>query len=96
MSVDVGGAEPLRDHEDLQVVQQLRDLLGRFCVALVLGGHPDFGGLLDDFLTNGVYAGVEFTNGSRTFWAGPGLLSELGEEFVESFHVYRLLVLVSG
>ena len=28
MSVDVGGREPLREHEHLQVVEQLRDLLG--------------------------------------------------------------------
>ena len=96
MSVDIGGRQSLCNHEHLKVVDELRDFLCRFDIGLVLGGHPDFGGLLDDFLTNGVYAGVEFTNGSRTFWAGPGLISELGEEFVESFHVYRLLVLVSG
>src|SRR5690606_37464301 len=47
MLVHVLQAQTLRQHEDLQVVQELRDLLRRLHVALVLGGHPHLGGLLD-------------------------------------------------
>ena len=44
MSRDVREGQTLREHEDLQVVQQLRDLLGGAIVALVLRGHPHLGG----------------------------------------------------
>ena len=51
--VDVFEREPAGEHEHLQVVQQLGDLLGRSLRRLVLGRHPRLGRLLDDLLADG-------------------------------------------
>ena len=54
--------------------------------ALVLGGHPRLGRLLDDLLADRVHAGVEQLDRART--GGPllGPLPQLGEEFIECRH----------
>lgn len=92
MSVNVGRGESLRQHEHLHVVDQLRNLRSRLVVGLVFGRHPDLGGLLDDFLTNGVHASIQLTYGPGILWPSQCLFAELGEEFVECLHLYRLLV----
>jgi hypothetical protein len=43
----------------LDVVQQLADLSGRLVLGLELSSHPHFSGLLDDFLADLVYAGLD-------------------------------------
>src|SRR4029453_11119114 len=92
MSVHVGGRQPLREHGHLQVVEQLRDLLRRLVVALVLCGHPDLGRLLDDLLADGVHAGVELAHGAGTLGTGAGFVAELDEEVVEGLHPSSLPV----
>ncbi len=72
MSVDVLERDALRQHEHLQVVQQLRDLHRGVLDGLVLRGHPDLGGLLDDLLADRVHAGVDGRDGA-------GALTALGE-----------------
>jgi hypothetical protein len=64
VSVDVFERQSRGQHEDLGVVEQLADLLGRALGGLVLGGHPGLGGLLDDLLADGVDTGVEGGDGS--------------------------------
>src|SRR6478736_4212201 len=86
MGVDVGERQAVRDHEDLQVVEQLRDLLGGALVALELGGHPDLGGLLDDLLADRMDAGVQLGDGARSRGPGGRLLGELSEQRVERLH----------
>src|SRR4051794_26522473 len=54
VSVDVIQRQSGRQHQHLDVVEQLRDLLRRSLRALVLGGHPRLGGLLDDLLADRV------------------------------------------
>ena len=66
MSVDVVEPDALAEHDDLDPVEQLADLLGGALGRFVLGGHPDLGGLLDDLLALGVHAGVERLDGRRT------------------------------
>ncbi|MBG9885176.1 hypothetical protein ABE10_00955, partial [Bacillus toyonensis] len=90
MSVDVRQGQALRDHEDLEVVKQLRDLLGRGLVALVLGRHPHLGRLFDDLLADRVDPAVELTDGARALRAFLGLAAQFREEFVEGFHPSRL------
>src|ERR687894_3096088 len=45
--VDVLERDLAPDHEDLDPVEQLGDLLGKGVVGLVLGGQPDLPGLLE-------------------------------------------------
>ena len=47
MPVDVFQTEAARQHQNLDVVEELGDLFGGFFVALVFGGHPDFSRFLD-------------------------------------------------
>ena len=77
---------PRREHQHLGVVEQLADLLGRALLALVLGGHPGLGGLLDELLADGMDAGVERAHGAGAIGSGPGLLAQLGPELVERLH----------
>ena len=67
MSVDVLQAEPLREHHHLNVIEELRDLLGGGLIGLVLRRHPHLGGLFDDLLADRVHAAVElgFRDGSN-------------------------------
>src|SRR4051812_21851636 len=92
MSVDVLGTETAREEHHLQVVQELRDLLGQALVGLVLRRHPDLRGLLHDLLADRVHAGVELRDGAGS--GGPGLRlgRELGEQVVEGLHRPRLPV----
>src|SRR5690606_11602347 len=77
-------------HHHLQVVEQLRHLLGGGFVGLVLGGHPHLGRLLDDLLADEVHAGIELVDGSGSGGAGLGLVAQLGEQVLERFHASRL------
>lgn len=70
MLVDVSRSESFGDHHDLQVIDQLRHFLRGFFRGLILGGHPDFGRLLHDLLTDPMYSGIQFSYGSRTFRPG--------------------------
>src|SRR5512133_25984 len=78
VGVDVVEPDAAGDHQALGVVEQLADLLGRPLLALVLGGHPGLGGLLDQLLADEVDAGVELPHGARAVGAGRCLLRELG------------------
>ena len=49
MSVHVLERKTLRQHQHLQVVQQLRDLFSCSLVRLVLGRHPHLSGLFDEY-----------------------------------------------
>src|SRR5436853_450161 len=67
--VHVVERETAGEHEDLQVVQQLADLLGGPLGALVLGRHPDLARLLDHLLADRVDAGVQLGHGPRSLGA---------------------------
>src|SRR5918998_511072 len=73
-------------HEDLDPVEELADLLGGALGALVLGGHPGLGGLLDDLLARGVHAVADRRDRARRRVAGGDLGGELGEQLVEGLH----------
>src|SRR3954462_7436093 len=96
MSVDVLGAETAREEHHLQVVQELRDLLGQALVGLVLRRHPDLRGLLHDLLADRVHAGVELRDGAGSGRPGLGLGRELGEQVVEGLPRPRLPVPRTG
>src|SRR5690625_1753264 len=63
MLVDVLETQATGQHQNLEVVEELRDLFAGLLVRLVLGGHPDLSGLLDDLLADGMDTGVELGNG---------------------------------
>src|SRR6478672_7336418 len=86
VGVDVVQADAAGEHEHLGVVEQLADLLGRAVLALVLGGHPGLGGLLDQLLADRMDAGVELGDGAGSLGTLTGLLVELGPELVERLH----------
>ena len=67
--VDVFQGEALGDHHDLRMVEELRELLRRAVLALVLRGDPDLAGLLVDFLADEVYAFLELLDGAGTLRA---------------------------
>ena len=79
MSPDVGRRKALRDHEYLEVIDELGYLLGRLFVGLVFGGHPDLRSLLDDLLADSVNAEVELRDGARALGARHGLLADFSE-----------------
>src|SRR3569623_689785 len=74
------------EHEDLQVVQQLADLLGGALRSLVLGGHPHLAGLLDHLLAARVDASVELGHGARALGTTHRRVRQLGEQRVEGLH----------
>ena len=78
--------EAFAQHQHLDPVQQLADLLSSTVRRLVLRGHPHLSSLFDDLLALVMDAVIQGDDGSRV--GGPlGLaLSELSEEFVEGFH----------
>lgn len=85
MGVDVVQGDAAGDHHHLDVVQQLGDLLGRRVLALVLGGHPDLGGFLDDLLADGMDPLVHQFGGAGGGGVAVGcLVLELGEQLLES------------
>src|SRR6478735_9069640 len=90
MSVDVLEPQALRDHDDLQVVQQLRDLFRRGIRRLVLGGHPHLGSLFDDLLADVVHSGIELGDGTRSLGPLDRFRGELGEQLVERLHHARV------
>ena len=86
MLVDILEREVTRDHEDLGVIEQLRNLLGRGFTALELGCHPRFGCFFYELLADGMDPGVELLDGAGTLGAGNRLLGEFCEQGVESLH----------
>src|SRR5690242_17480071 len=78
--------ETAPDHEHLQPVQQLRDLLGQRVVGLVLGGEPHLARLFEDLLALCMDARVERGDRCRACWTRRGLLAQLGEQLVERLH----------
>src|SRR4051812_44441304 len=84
--VDVLERDPAADHDDLDPVEQLRDLLGQRVVRLVLGGQPHLAGLLEQLLALRVDTGVERGHRARPLRAGGGLLGQLREQLVEGLH----------
>src|SRR6476620_799557 len=86
VGVDVVERDALGEHEDLQMVEQLADLLGGLVVRLVLRGHPDLGRLLDDLLADRVDAGVELGNGARPVGPGRRLVGQLGIQLLKALH----------
>lgn len=79
MAVHVLQGEPLRQHQYLQVVQQLTDLFGAGLVTLVFGSHPNFGSLLYDLFSDAVHTGIKPRDGVAAFGPGRGLLTNFGE-----------------
>src|SRR3954447_5483898 len=88
VSVDVGQGQAPGQHEHLHPVEQLADLLRRPLGALVLGGHPRLGRLLDDLLARGVHPVPDGGDRARSGIAGGDLLAQLGEELVEGLHAW--------
>src|SRR5690606_22447552 len=86
MRVHVLEGQSLGDHQDLQVVEQLRVLFGGLGVRLVLRGHRDLGGLLHDLLADRMDTRVQLGHGPRARRAGQGLLGQLGEQGLEGLH----------
>src|SRR3954452_13266816 len=89
--VDVGELQAPPDHDHLGAVEELGDLLGEGVVRLVLGGQPHLAGLLEELLALGVHPGIESGDGARSGGAGPGLLTQLGEQLVERLHRWSLI-----
>ena len=90
MSPDIRRGEPLREHEHLQVVDELRDLLRRLGVGLELGRLSDLGSLFDDLLADRVHTRVELGDGARPGRPRHRLVAQLSEELVEGFHPYSV------
>jgi hypothetical protein len=86
MSPDVLEGEALREHQHLQVVEQLRDLFGGAVIGFVLGRHPHFGRLFDDLLADLVHAGVEVRDGAGALGPLNRGTGELLEQPVEGLH----------
>src|ERR1700754_3415825 len=84
------------EHEDLDAVEQLGDLLGQRVVGLVLGGQPHLAGLLEQLLALRVHPRVESRDRARALRAGGGLLGQLDEQLVEGLHVRSLLTTSSS
>ena len=59
MSPEIRWFDALREHEHLQVIEQLGDFHRRVVLRLVLGRHPHLGGLLDDLFPDRVHAIVK-------------------------------------
>ena len=86
MLVDVFQAESFGKHQNLQVIEQLRNLFrGRF-IGFVLGSHPDLGCFLHDFLADAVDPGLQFGDGAGALRAGGGLLAQGFEQRLEILH----------
>jgi hypothetical protein len=86
MSVDIDRRQSLRDHEYLQVINQLGNLFRGLDVGLEFGGHPDLRSLFDDLLADGVYAGIQLGDSAGALWSRCGFLTEFSEQPVEGFH----------
>src|SRR3954467_254674 len=86
VSVDVLERESARQHEHLHPIEELADLLGGAHLALVLGGHPHLGGLLDDLLARRVHAVADRLGGARGGTGRGHLGGQLAEELVERLH----------
>src|SRR5690606_7441559 len=90
MRVDVFERESLSEHENLEVVQQLADLLSAGGVGLVFGGHPRLGGFLHDLLANCVHSSVEPRDSVAPLGAGDRLLAQLSKQRFERLHASTL------
>ena len=90
MGVDVVQRDAAGDHHHLDVVEQLGDLLGGGGRALVLGGHPHLGGLLDDLLADRVDAGVQQRDRPGAGRSLGRADRELREEVLEGLHAATL------
>ena len=77
-------------HQNLDVIDQLRNLLNQSFFTFVLCGHPDFRCLLNNLFTYGVHALIQQVFGPRYFWALIPNESEFLIEAVESLHPPRL------
>jgi hypothetical protein len=86
VTVDVVEVDAASEHEHLEVVEELGDLLGGAVLALVFGRHPDLRRFLDDLLADRVDAGIQGRDGARALGARPGLVGELGEQLIEGLH----------
>src|SRR4051794_11346676 len=91
--VHVFEPETAAQHEHLQPVQQLRDLLGQRVVGLVFGGEPHLACLFEDLLALRVDARLERGDRGRTCRARCGLLAQLREQLVEGLHASSPLTL---
>src|SRR3954454_18977588 len=87
MSVDVLERDSLAQHDHLDPVEELADLLGRAVGRLVLRRHPHLGGFLDHLLALLVDAGVQRDDRARTARTGALPLGKLGEQLVEGLHL---------
>ena len=90
MSVDVLQGQTLREHQHLEVIEQLGDLLRRLGVGLELRGHPHLGGLFDDLLADRVHTRIELGDRAGTGGTLLGFDGELSEQLVERLHPARV------
>src|SRR5690625_7658998 len=89
VAIDVVEGQAPGEQQHLQMVEQLGDLLRGALGALVLGGHPDFGGLLDHLLADLVHPGVQRRHGGRSRWPPGRLLLQFGAQFLERLHTRK-------
>lgn len=86
MSIYVVQVQVARNHHDLYVVEQLRDLLSRSVPAFVFGRHPYLSGFFQYFLPDIVFA---LSDGSHRPGVGVlavDLILQLRKKLVETFH----------
>ena len=74
------------EHEHLDVVEELGDLVRSPVGALVLGSHPRLGGFLDNFLADVVHSMSDGIDRAGSFGARSHLRRQLGPEAVEALH----------
>src|SRR5699024_7778626 len=84
--VDLVERDAAGDHQHLGVVKDLAELGRDSLRPLVLGGHPGLSSLLDQLLSDRVYAGVELGHRTRTLGPGLRLLVELAPQSLERLH----------
>lgn len=92
MSVNIGWGETLRQHQNLNVVQQLRNFSSRRVGGLVLSSHPHLGRLFNDLLTDCMDPVFEKLHRPGAVWAHLGLLGQFGKQLVERLHPIRVVV----
>ncbi len=89
MLVDVFQGQAFGEHQNLQVVQQLGNFLGRRFIGFIFGGHPYFGCFLNDLLADAMDTGVQFSDGAGAFRAGGCLLAQFSEQRLEILHTLQ-------
>src|SRR5918998_444110 len=83
VAVDVAGIDPAAEHEHLNAVEQLGDLLRQPLIGFVFGGDPHLAGFLEHLLALGVYPVVQRRHRTGARRPGPGPLGQLPEQLIK-------------